>query len=627
MLALYLLIALTALLRVSPVQEQPSAFVATIDRDLLPVGAHATLEDLNTRNADLRDVLRAIARQHDLNLWVDDQIEASVTVRLAGLPVLDALLFLCEQHGLALEQAGGILRVRLPEIMPPPLQVRVVQGRLFLDLQNVPIDVAARALAEAGGAPIVVRQGVAGGLTGYLQDIPFEAGLRALLESNGFTLRQGDGIWLVDRRGVMGEEPGGDSGTAWIGAGEDGIELDLRDAGIAQALQALADQAGFDLVIYDLPEGRITVRASGLTVEQALNYLLRNTSLTYRREGGVIIVGDRQLTGIASTRLLLLRHIHPEGIAERMPDAIRRAAAFQTVEEQNALLVTAPQDVIAEVEAILAQIDAPTPQILIEALVVDFESSDLSQLGVTFGRDGAGDAGNVPAGETYSFGAGADQAGGIDLAGGAREAERYVNALAGLLGIGSITRLPDDFYFRIQALEREGKAHVRSRPRIATLNGHTAHISVGTTQYYILKTLLPFSSSGQVNEAEHFERVEANVSLEITPWVGASGEVTAEIHPTFATPVGVLDPRVPPTINNRTVQTTVRLRAGETVAIGGLIQESESEAFNKVPILGDIPLVGRLFRNRRKDMHRSELVIFITPHVFTGDVHDIEIQP
>ncbi len=627
MLAPYLLIGLIALLRVSPVQEQPSAVVAPIDRELLPAGAHALLEDLNTRNADLRDVLRAIARQHDLNLWVDDRIEASVTVRLAGVPVLDALLFLCEQHGMVLEQSGGILRVKIAETPAPPLEVRVVEGRLFFDLQNAPIDVAARALAVAGGAPIVVRQGVAGRLTGYLQDVPFEAGLRALLESNGFILRKGDGIWLVDRRGVMGDEPDGDSGTDWIGVGEDGIDLDLRDAGIAKALQALADQAGFDLVVYALPEGRITVRASGLTVEHALNYLLRNTSLTYRREGGVIIVGDRQLSGIASTRLLPLRHIHPEGLAERMPDAIRRAAAFQTVEEQNALLVTASQDVIAEVEAILAQIDAPTPQILIEALVVDFESSDLSQLGVTFGRDGGGD----PAGETYSFGAGADQAGGVDLAGGAREAERYVNALAGLLGIGSITRLPDDFYFRIQALEREGKAHVRSRPRIATLNGHTAHISVGTTQYYILKTLLPFSSSGQVNEAEHFERVEANVSLEITPWVGASGEVTAEINPTFATPVGVLDPRVPPTINNRTVQTTVRLRAGETVAIGGLIQESESEAFNKVPILGDIPLVGRLFRNRRKDQHRSELVIFITPHVFTrrvlDDGHAIEIQP
>ncbi len=626
MLAPYLLIGFIALLRVSPVQEQTSAVVTPINRELLPAGAHAMLEDLNTRNADLRDVLRAIARQHDINLWVDDRIEASVTVRLGGVPVLEALLFLCEQHGLALEQAGGILRVRLPEIMPPPLQVRVVEGRLFLDLQNAPIDAAARALAEAGGAPIVVRQGVAGAVSGYLQDVSFEAGLRALLESNGFALRETDGIWQIDRRGFGAAESGAETG-AWIDERDGMIDLDLRDASIAETVHALADRLGFDLVAYALPEGRITVRASGLTVDQALNYLLKSTNVTYRQDGNVFIVGDRQLSGIASTRLLPLSHIHPDGVAERMPEAVRRVAAFQVVEEQNALLVTAPQDVIAEVEAILAQIDAPTPQILIEALVVDFESSDLSQLGITLGRNGGGEAGSLPVGETYSFGGGNDQAGGIDLAGGARVAERYANALAGLLGIGSITRLPDDFYFRIQALEREGKAHVRSRPRIATLSGHTAHISVGTTQYYILKTLLPFSASGQVNEAEHFERVEANVSLEITPWVGASGEVTAEIHPTFATPVGVLDPRVPPTINNRTVQTTVRLRAGETIAIGGLIQETESEAFNKVPILGDIPLVGRLFRNRRKDMHRSELVIFITPHVFTGDVHDIEIQP
>ena len=341
MIALHVIIGLFALLCVTTAQERPPAVVAAFDRDQLPAGAHAMLEDLNTRNADLRDVLRAIARQHDINLWVDDRIETSVTVRLAGVPVLEALLFLCEQHGLALEQSGGILRVAILEPPASPLEVRVVDGRLFLDLRDAPIEATARALAEAGETPIVVRQGVAGVLSGYLQDVPFEVGLHALLDSNGFVLRQADGIWQVDRRGRSATEAGEDSG-AWIEERNGAIDLDLRDTGIAEALQAVADRMGFDLVVYALPEGRITVRASGLTVEQALNYLLRNTSLTYRQEGGVIIVGDRQLSGIASTRLLPLRHIQPEGIAERMPDAIRRAAAFQTVEEQNALLVTAP---------------------------------------------------------------------------------------------------------------------------------------------------------------------------------------------------------------------------------------------------------------------------------------------
>ncbi|MEZ4702006.1 MAG: hypothetical protein R2834_16860 [Rhodothermales bacterium] len=596
---------------------------APADSAEVPAGALERLRELNVRDADLRDVLRAIARQHRLNLAVDERIEATVTLRLADLPVIEVLEFLAAEYGLVLECNGVIFRVR-PRTTDAPafrLTISAAQGLLFADVAGAPVEDVARALTDAAGVAMLVHQGAKGMVTGYLQGVPLESGLQSLFESNGFKVRATAGIYTVvesrpETRPVEG-------GEARVSIREGLVDLDLRDAGIGDVLREVADRLGVGLILYTAPEGRITARAAGLSVEQTLGYLLKSTDLTYRREGDVFVVGGRQLTGIASTRLLRLQHIHPNGVAERLPESLRRAATFEVIDEQNALLVTAPQDLIAEIAAVIAQIDTPTPQILIEALVVDFERSELSQFGVTLERNGT----DAPAGETYAFGGGSDQAGGITLIAGPQAAGRYVDALTGLLGVGSIGRLPSDFYLRVQALERQGKVQIRSRPRIATLNGHKASISVGTTQYYILKTLIPYAAAGQVNEAEHFERVEANVTLEITPWVGASGEVTAEIHPTFATPVGVLDPRVPPTINNRTVQTTVRLREGETIAIGGLIQDGESEASNRVPVLGRIPLLGRLFRNRRRDAHRSELVIFITPHVFFGDVYEIEPTP
>ena len=97
-----------------------------------------------------------------------------------------------------------------------------------------------------------------------------------------------------------------------------------------------------------------------------------------------------------------------------------------------------------------------------------------------------------------------------------------------------------------------------------------------------------------------------------------------EVHPEFNTPVGTLNANVPPTINSRVLDSTVRLKDGETIILGGLIQESESENINKVPILGDIPLLGRLFRNKRTSLIKSELMIFITPYVFYGDGTDNE---
>jgi type IV pilus assembly protein PilQ len=295
------------------------------------------------------------------------------------------------------------------------------------------------------------------------------------------------------------------------------------------------------------------------------------------------------------------------------------------VQEQNAIVVTGPADVVGATEAFVREIDRPVQQLLLEVLVVEFETSGLRRLGVTFLGGLLPTDSDLPAGteegwHTYVFGAGADQRGGLDLTGDGAGLGRVINFWSDLLGIRSIGRLPLDFHARLQALEHAGRAEVRSRPHIATLNGHTANITVGTSQYYRLRSVLPYSSGGVFGgeEMEHFEYVQADVRLDITPWVTGDGGVTAVIRPSFTTPIGPFDPRVPPTLQRWSVDTSIRLQDGETFMIGGLIQQRAVDSENRVPLLGRIPLLGRLFRNSERRRGTSELVIFITPHVLAG---------
>jgi type IV pilus assembly protein PilQ len=125
-------------------------------------------------------------------------------------------------------------------------------------------------------------------------------------------------------------------------------------------------------------------------------------------------------------------------------------------------------------------------------------------------------------------------------------------------------------------------------------------------------------------ESERFEQVEANVKLSIVPWVSASGDVTVEITPEFKTPVGTLSSNVPPTINTRVLDSTVRLKDGETIILGGLISENETSKVSKIPFLGDLPFIGKLFRTSSKSKVKTELMIYITPHVFYGDENEVE---
>ena len=173
----------------------------------------------------------------------------------------------------------------------------------------------------------------------------------------------------------------------------------------------------------------------------------------------------------------------------------------------------------------------------------------------------------------------------------------------------------------MQALEQKGLANVRSRPLIATLNGYPASLSIGTTQYYLLQssTTTIGQLSPYLSETQRFETIEANVKLEITPYVGANGLITVEIKPDFKTPVGELSETTRPTINQRSMSSTVIMREGETIVLGGMIQESESESRSQVPLLGDIPWLGSLFSSTSKSKRKSELIIYVTPHISYGE--------
>lgn len=583
-----------------------------------------TIETVNVRNADLRDVLRSIASRYDLNLVVDDRIDERVTIRLSDISVVEAVTFLCEEYGLVLERAGRVFRIDRPEPEPEPLAIEVEAGMLSVDLEGAPVREVARRLSQVGPANVVVGRGVSGAISGYLKDAGLEEGLAALLQNNGFELHEEGDIYTV----VQPEEDG--SGrrrtrrSMNVTVEEERIDLDVAGARIEHVIGDIARQMDLELITYDVPDGQITAHVEDLTLDEALSYLLKGTEVTYRKEGDRYIIAGKNVEGIASSRLIRLEHLKAETVAEMLPQSLQQDAALKVAKEQNGIIVTGSSAAIREIESFVREVDHPTPQILIEALVVDFNMDDLFDLGLRFGKGPAGSEPTVE-GDAYLF-----DEGGYSLEASGEQVDEYIDAIGRTLqfvghGLGesirNVGRLPPEFFLGLDALSKEGKAEIKSRPQISTLNGHPANISVGTTQYFILQgtTSAPSGGGGYLPiQQERFEKIEANVTLDIVPWVTASGEVTVEIRPEFSMPVGQFSSQVPPTINTRVLESTVRLKDGETIILGGLIQESKTADYTKIPLLGGIPLLGQLFRSRRHKTNKSELVIYLTPHVFYG---------
>ncbi len=617
-------ISLLAYLIVLPVFAQASDSPSPIPS--WPEESSALIKTISVRDVELRDVFRGIAHEYNLNITVDNNVSGSATLRLSNIPVSDVLQYLCDEYNLSLNIDRSIIRISPRP--PPPIptyipEITVTDSLLSANLLDDDLTAVVRTLTASTDIDVVVQNGVTGFVSGSVSDVPLVSGLRTLLESNGFLLRDRDGILVIDRNNANANSVAtGQRQALWVQVVDSLIALDVANAPISQVLSEITIQTGASIITYAVPDGTISARADNLSLEDVLQLLFKGTDITFRRTRDIYIVGNKSTQGIASAKLIRLGHIRADAVLELIPEYILQEATLQVVREHNGIMITGTSEIISETENFVRQLDYPTPQILIEALVVDFQSTDLFELGVTLGRDSE-IAGNIR--NTYLFGGGPGQSGGLEAIGNADEGNAYLDDISDIIGIG-IGKLPADFYFRLNALSQEGRANIRSRPQVATLNGHSASISIGTRQYFILKTATPYQGTGNVivQETERFEAIEANVKLDITPWVSSSGEVTAEIRPEFSTPIGDLDPEVPPTINSRVLDSTVRLQDGETIILGGLIQDVETVSHNKVPLLGSIPLIGRLFRNRSTSTVKSELVIFLTPHVFYGDERDNE---
>ena len=571
------------------------------------------IQELDFKNTDLKDVARLLARKYRLNLFVADDVNVRVTIHLQNVTVESALTFIVEQYNLRLDESGDILKISpQPQPEPPPkvFAIDVVDGILSTDIHDEDLHAVLGVISEKLGKTVIADRGVAGTLSGKISNMPFETGLALLLRTNGFQMQKANDAYLVRR---LRASPSKDaaSGNLWVQVRDSKIDLDVYQAPLAEVLNELSMQTGIDFFLLGNPKGAVTARASNLTTSEALDYLLLGSPWSYRKNDSIFLIGDKNDKNLVSSELLELDHIKVGGVTELLPKKVTDKAELIVVPEHNALLVNASPDLIHEISAIVETLDKPIPQIFFEALVVDFTHSDTYELGIEAGLNNS----DTTRGKTDFW------IPGVDVLWNAANSNKYLGKLGDALGGVNIGMLPDDFYLKIKALEQVGRANIMSRPQISTLNGHTAELTIGETRYFKLVSQTPLRDPSQVyiQTSERFQSVEINISLKITPWVSASGEITVEIYPEFNTPGEQISIEVPPNIQSRALSSTVRLRDGETIILGGLIQEIDSENSSRVPILGSIPLLGRLFSSTSHTKAKSELIIYVTPHLTYSD--------
>lgn len=426
------------------------------------------------------------------------------------------------------------------------------------------------------------------------------------------------------------------------------ISIDVHNAELTDVIALLAAESGTNIVAdSSIKPERVTLHLHDVTFQDALTVLVQAHDLQVRRENGILIVGSSESMNrrygdandprSATTIVLTLVHANPDDVAKELttglpdgtvivpdkrtasviitasPQTIARArelvaaldapeyggnptnvahvyslrylkpsevtASLKTVlpdgsyvadDAQNAIVVSGNEEVQQTAGQFLHSMDVPSPQVLFEVRVADLEpQNEQSDVGLQFGGyDLSGQP--ISGAATYAF----------------TKNSIAINA-------------------RLNALVSQGRAQILATPKLVTLNNKEADLLIGQTYpvvYYDARM------GGQ-----QVQFVDVGVKLRLTPTIGPDGSVTAEMHPEYSAIQGFVGGY--PVIANRKVDSTLRVKNDQTIVLGGLLRDIDSQTVTKIPFLADIPVFGKIFQNRERTRVRDEVVFLITPHV------------
>ncbi|OGS33661.1 MAG: hypothetical protein A2293_10285 [Elusimicrobia bacterium RIFOXYB2_FULL_49_7] len=589
----------------------------------LPISDSLVIPSLDFKSADIRDVLRAIATKYNLNVWLAPEVRGEIPVHLTNIKVKDALKFVIERYGYTYKYRNNVIEVSKPplvkvEVVKPPIQMTVENNKLSFDFKDAEIDSIVRKYSSLTNINIVLDKAVKGVLSGRLNGVEIRQGLRILFESNGYEVKESNDIFYISTMKLADSE----SGTSTMGGAQSGgrfsvrvsegkVSFQINNGDLRQIINEIANQSGVSIFIYGDIKGRISARADSLAIESALQYLLRNTPYTFWKNGSIYFIGDQSAQQVPNSELIELKYIKAEEVLEILPKTILDKAAIKVIKGQNGIMVIGPYEIIVSAREYLALVDRPISQILIEALVVDFSLEKMNEIGFKLFMKNPKDTSSFT--ETF-FPAVKAQGSGTGL-------NKYVGKVTDFFNIKQIVKLPSDFRAQIGLLENAGVANVQSTPQVATLNGNTAVIKIVNKQYILLTSEIQTDAATSVQQktTERLESFETTVSLSITPWVTSNREVTVQVKPIFQIPGISPDPRkIPPPVNSREIESTVRLSNGETYILGGIITTSMADSRESVPFLGRIPVLGYLFSYTTKKSVKNKMMIFLTPHIYYG---------
>lgn len=407
------------------------------------------------------------------------------------------------------------------------------------------------------------------------------------------------------------------------------ISFNVKNISVEDILSLIAESSGFNIIITEeikkLPP--LTLNLNNVPWDQALDTILGLNKLVATKNGVILMITtlekateDQKLEAAAKkvvekeeplvTKVFPISFTKTADLTKILKEYTTDGrGSISTDERTNSLIIKDTPDVIEKMRKIVEVLDTQTPQVMIEAKIVEVSENYSKEIGLkeglTFGYDPIG-TNNAPPVEVGADITNGNVAGpGFSFSTAPNSTGRNIFGLA-IKRFGRLT----DLTFNLQLMESESKGKIIASPKVVTENKKKAKIETSDKRFFVVSTTEGDTTTTEVKE------VEATLTLEVTPQVTNEGSISLEISLVKEQFAAQVDPSLPPPEQGRTVETNVLVDNGSTIVIGGIYNFEKRENHSGIPFLKDIPLIGWLFRTAHNpSTEKNELVIFITPRI------------
>ncbi|MFH0731902.1 MAG: secretin N-terminal domain-containing protein [Candidatus Omnitrophota bacterium] len=417
------------------------------------------------------------------------------------------------------------------------------------------------------------------------------------------------------------------------------VTIDFKDADINNVLRILSYKSNVNIVAGKDVQGLVTIRLVDVPWEKALDVVLKTYGFAYEREGNIIRVATVENLGQEplKTEVFNISYGKSKDIAESIKEMVSERGSVKHDTRSNTIIVTDIPTNVYKIGQIITKLDAPTPQVYIDAKIVETVLDDDETLGIDWTVQITASGSQIPTTlpfnrdftqnrfMTHSMPMGGTEDGSAsDLVG--------EHSTDGLLAPRFPTSVPQNFTFGtldftslqavLYALNTRSNTKIISNPRMVTLDNQPAEIRIGSSLYIPVWTESETTGRMVFSDIKK-TKLDTGISLKVTPHVNSKEEIVVDVEPEItsretreiligATSATSSDAVYAYPTSVRSAKTQVMIKDGQTIAIGGLLNEEKVKERNKVPFLGDIPLLGYMFRYSNDEISTRDLLIFVT---------------